>query len=153
MAKTTAINPEFVLESPDQKEHPLFYKGDRYQIVGPLRHPADAMGILLPKDLKIALDMIERRKKYKEVFQEGCVDLMNILYVVQNQPVQAMVDMPPKNYVCMESLANGKDKALVREILRLEWKRGVYGSKPEAHDFWIDPESKQLFLVALEKLK
>lgn len=153
MAKTTTINPDFVLDSSNRKDYPLFYEGDHYQIMGPLRHPADSMGVLLPRDLKMALDMMERRKKYKEVFQEGSVDLMNILYVVQNQPIQAMVEMPPANYVCLESLTKAKEKSLTQEILRREWKRGVYAVKPEARDFWIDPATKRLFLVAVEKLK
>ena len=153
MTKTTKVNPDFAFDGLHDKKLPSFFEGADYQIVGPLNHPAENLGILLPKDMKLALAMQEKRGKYKEVFSKDSVDLLSVLYVIQNQPVQAMVDLPPSNYICLESLMVGETKSVAEKILQREQGRKVYKIKPEARDFWVDPTMNRLFVVAVDKLK
>ena len=150
--KTTKINPDVFGET---ERYNALYEGRGYKIFGPMNHPLEAMGILVAENPDLIEAMAENRVKMKDLLKKwSTLSFLRILWSASNEKPKVMVDLPPEHYVCLADLGeNGNTKGVVKTILDIERKRGIYTDDLEAGDFWVDPESHKLFLVALDKLK
>lgn len=150
--KTTKINPD-VFKGIEERD--ALYEGRGYKIFGPLNHPLGAMGVLVAENSDLIDTMAENRVKMKDLLEKwNTLSFLKILLTVASKKPKAMVDLPPKHYIRLADLGENDDvKETVKTILDIEENRGIYTDDLEAGDFWVDPESHKLFLVALDKLK
>ena len=138
----------------DMKNTPTLYEGTDYKIVGPLQEPFESIGVLIAKNKEKIDELITQRENFDPVKYDKDLKILNFILSMKGDQPQALVDMPPSNFVCMDALQNDeKSKQIVEKILKMQEDRGIYFGKLEARDFWIDTDTHKLFFVALHKLK
>ena len=145
------INPD-ILQPKDPQHQPIF-KGNGYEVVGPLVHPADGMGLLKAASHELIREMQEKRKELGRML--GDVELMSFVSNVSAEPPMALVAMPSAGFIRMEvAIERGRvDAALFANVLRREKAKHHYSKDLSPSDFWIDPVTQKLFLFGLDKLK
>lgn len=153
--KTTRINPEFIIgKGIDQESVDTFFEGDDYTILGPLDPQFEAIGVLLTNNRALIDELDSKRSQADGKLDSGSLELLHIICLIQNGEPQALVDLPPDHYICLADLSEDKKtEELVEKLMTKEQNRGIYLDGLEARDFWVDPETKKLFLIALDKLK
>lgn len=152
--KEQRLNPSILENAQKAGELDLFYKGEDFEIRGPM--PNIPLAVLQAKSREVLEEISATNEKVGIVLGINNQELaiLSILLSVKNNKSVAITTMPPSESVKLSEF--GKDpqvKDLVSEILERERNRGIYTDDIQAEDFYIDPETKKLFFIALDKIE
>ena len=148
MSKTVRINPDFTKDN--FNETPLIYQGERYSVRGPVSVVLKTLGRLRVDDPDVISSIEKGRLELKKLLEKG-FDLatMDLISRTSTDSNDFITTLPPEHFVHLTELPEDETRTLFEE----EVKRGIYTDSIKPEDFWVNPNSHQFFLIALDKLR
>lgn len=105
--RITGINPDLLVpEDPDKQP---FYEGENFKIIGPLKTPIGAMGLLQAENAELVNQMHVKRAEVSKALNGNSLILMKFVTGSLKEPPEALVDLPPENFVPMDVMATDEN--------------------------------------------
>lgn len=145
------VNPDLIVgEGIDEDSAHVFYEGDKYKIFGKLGAQLETLGVLSTEDPELIKQLYKNRERVEHVLDSDKLLLSHIILAVPHEKPQAVVELPPDGYVCLDDLMKDKDnKVLAMKILEREKSRDIYKPTLEARDLWVGPQNTKVFSCRL----